>query len=233
MVVHLIWNTKVDNEIQISIIIMMYYFSEDTLKIVLSLAVGALIGLEREYRSKAAGFRTITLISIGSTLFTIVSIKLGFPGNSDRIAANIITGIGFIGAGVVFKDAITITGLTTATAIWATAALGMAVGAGHYKVAGEGLLAVLIILSLFEYVQNWIDKIHQKRSYKIVFDKHTMTIKDIDAALVQMSLRYIKRKEMRINNEFIYFYDVYGSDIKLEKFSSFLLNEAPVKSFEC
>ena len=212
---------------------MIYNFSEDTLKIILSLVLGALIGLEREYRSKAAGFRTITLISIGSTLFTIVSIKLGGAANADRVAANIITGIGFIGAGVVFKDALTITGLTTATAIWATAALGMAVGAGDYKVAGEGLLAVLVVLSLFEYVQNWIDSIHQKRAYKIIFDKHTMQIDDIDKAIAEMNLRFTKRKEMRINNELIYFYDVYGSSINLDKFNSFLLNDAPVKSFEC
>lgn len=212
---------------------MMYDFSEDTLKIILSLVLGALIGLEREYRSKAAGFRTMTLISIGSTLFTIVSIKLGGPANADRVAANIITGIGFIGAGVVFKDAITITGLTTATAIWATAALGMAVGSGDYKVAGEGLVAVLIVLSLFEYVQNWIDSIHQKRSYKIIFDKHTMQIADIDKALLQINLRFVKRREMRTNNELICFYDVYGSSDKLEKFNSFLLNDVPVKSFEC
>jgi putative Mg2+ transporter-C (MgtC) family protein len=211
----------------------MYSFSEDTLKIILSLVLGALIGLEREYRSKAAGFRTITLISIGSTLFTIVSIKLGGVNNADRVAANIITGIGFIGAGVVFKDALNITGLTTATAIWATAALGMAIGAGDYKVAAEGLVAVLIVLSLFEYVQNWIDSIHQKRAYKIVFDKNAIESSAIEKELVVMGLRFVKRKEMKVSSELICFYDIYGSSVNIEKFNSFLLNEGHVKSFEC
>src|ERR1019366_2719820 len=147
----------------------MYPFSEDTLKIVLSIIVGAIIGVEREYRSKAAGFRTITLISIGSTLFTIVSIKLGSPNSPDRVAANIITGIGFLGAGVVFKDGFSVTGLTTATAIWVTAALGMTIGTGDYKMAAEGLVLVLVVLSMFEYIQNLIDRLHRKRVYKIIF----------------------------------------------------------------
>jgi len=208
-------------------------FSEDTLKIALSLVIGAVIGMEREYRSKAAGFRTITLISIGSTLFTIVSMKLGGPVNGDRIAANIITGIGFIGAGVVFKDAFTITGLTTATAIWVTAALGMAVGAGDYKIAAEGMVLVLIVLLVFEYIQDKIDQFHQKRSYKITFNANSIQIGNIEKTLGEMSLRFAKRKEMKAENEVIYIYDVYGSSDKLDNFNSFLLNFSAVKSFEC
>ena len=105
---------------------------EVALKLLTAVLVGGLIGIEREYSSKAAGFRSITLICIGSTLFTILSQHLGSNGNADRIAANIITGIGFIGAGVVFKDGFSVTGITTASSIWATAALGMAIGSGDY-----------------------------------------------------------------------------------------------------
>lgn len=206
---------------------------EDSLKIIFSLLLGAIIGLEREYRSKAAGFRTITLISIGSTLFTVVSIKLGAPDNADRIASCIITGIGFIGAGVVFKDGFSISGLTTASAIWATAALGMAVGIGDYKLAAEGLIAVLIVLSLFEYIQNWIDHFHQKRTYKVLFLKNTMHSSDIDKALLEIKLSFSKRKEMKADNEIICFYDVYGSTVKQEKFSHYLISHSFIKSFEC
>lgn len=169
-------------------------FSEDSLKLLLSLIMGSLIGIEREYRSKAAGFRTITLISLGSTLFTIVSIKLGGVNNADRIAANIITGIGFLGAGVVFRDAFTTTGLTTATSIWATAALGMVIGSGDYMLAAEGLGLVLIVLSLFEYVQAWIDNYHQKRSYKIIVNSAEERKGEMEAASKELNLRLKKER---------------------------------------
>ena len=140
-------------------------YPDDVIKLILAVVVGGLIGLEREYSSKAAGFRSIVLICIGSTLFTVISQHLGGTANGDRIAANIITGIGFIGAGVVFKDGVSITGITTASSIWATAALGMAIGGGHYILAFEGLVLVIIVLSLFEFLERQVDRWHQVRSY--------------------------------------------------------------------
>ena len=103
----------------------------DILCVVLSVICGSAIGFEREYRNKTAGFRTIILICLGSTIFTMVSTRAG-NGSDDRIAANIITGIGFIGAGVIFKDNVSITGLTTAAVIWIAAAIGMVIGVGDY-----------------------------------------------------------------------------------------------------
>ena len=100
-------------------------------RIVAALVIGGIIGGEREYRSKAAGFRTMTLICLGSTIFTILSLKLGANTSPDRIASNIITGIGFIGAGVIFKDGITISGLTTATSIWGHRRAGNGGGSGE------------------------------------------------------------------------------------------------------
>ena len=104
--------------------------NEYVIKIFASTIVGFLIGAEREYRSKSAGLRTFTLISLGSTIFTILSIKMGMDNSHDRIAANIVTGIGFIGAGVIFKQEDRVNGLTTAAIIWVTSSLGMAIGYG-------------------------------------------------------------------------------------------------------
>ncbi|MGS0014437.1 MgtC/SapB family protein, partial [Escherichia coli] len=95
---------------------------------------GLLIGVEREYKNKAAGLRTLMLVTTGSCIFTIISMQIGIA-NPDRLAANIVTGIGFLGAGAIFKDENRVSGLTTATTIWICAALGMAVGAGLIKVA--------------------------------------------------------------------------------------------------
>jgi len=209
-------------------------FSEDILKLVLSMIIGSLVGLEREFSSKAAGFRTIILISMGSTLFTIVSVKLGGVANGDRIAANIITGIGFIGAGVVFKDGFSVTGLTTAASIWVTAALGMTIGSGDYLTGAGGLVLVLIVLRLFEYLQNVIDNLHQRRTYKVVLTKDTIGhYADIEQTLQQMKLRHIKLREYKSSEDRIAFYDVYGSRQQLNAFNDFLLLLPTVKAFEC
>src|SRR5690242_15513119 len=98
------------------------------LKVLIALLVGGLLGLEREYRHKAAGMRTLTLICLGSTLFTMLSAELGYPSSPDRVASNILTGVGFIGAGVIFKGDYTIDGITTAATIWIASALGIAIG---------------------------------------------------------------------------------------------------------
>ena len=106
---------------------------QDIIAMVVSIICGGAIGFEREYKSKSAGLRTIMLISLGSTIFTIVS-RHG-AGTDDRISANIITGIGFIGAGVIFKDKISVRGLTTAAVIWTSAAIGMTTGIGYHALA--------------------------------------------------------------------------------------------------
>ncbi|HSH66426.1 MAG TPA: MgtC/SapB family protein [Bacteroidia bacterium] len=103
---------------------------EETIQLLIAILIGGIIGIEREYSNKSAGFRTMILICVGATLFTILSEKISTT-NDDRIAANIITGIGFIGAGVVFKEGFTVTGLTTAASIWVTAALGSASAGSH------------------------------------------------------------------------------------------------------
>src|ERR1043165_5116362 len=128
-------------------------------RLLISFAIGTAIGLEREYRSKAAGLRTMIMICLGSTIFTEISIHLG-ANNPDRLAANIVTGIGFLGGGVIFKDGLSITGITTATTIWISAALGMAVGAGEYFVAIVGSGVVLIVLKIMEKGQLFIERWH-------------------------------------------------------------------------
>lgn len=208
-------------------------YPDDVIKLMLAVVVGGLIGLEREYSSKAAGFRSIVLICIGSTLFTVLSQHLGGTANGDRIAANIITGIGFIGAGVVFKDGVSITGITTASSIWATAALGMAIGGGHYILAFEGLVLVIIVLSLFEFLERQVDRWHQVRSYRIVVNGDNDFSIELEARLAELSLNFEKKRRMKSDNSRVYTYDVSGKRDRIEQFSSFLMNDSSVQSFEC
>ncbi|MEK7083835.1 MAG: MgtC/SapB family protein, partial [Patescibacteria group bacterium] len=100
--------------------------------LLLALLLGALIGWQREHIGKAAGLRTYALVSFGSALFTILSMQAIGDADPGRVAAQILTGIGFIGAGVIIHKHDNVEGLTTAAGLWATSAVGMAVGAGWY-----------------------------------------------------------------------------------------------------
>lgn len=126
------------------------------LQVIYSIILGFLIGLEREASGKDIGIRTSSLISLGSTLFCLISSALT-QGDPTRIVGQIITGVGFIGAGLIFRSENNIHGLTTATTIWCTAAVGALVGMGLNQIAFVGMLAVLIINKLFIHL-----KIHDK-----------------------------------------------------------------------
>ncbi len=143
-----------------------YVIQNDLVLIFISVVLGLLIGTEREYRNKSAGLRTFILVCFGSCLFTVLSLKIGIA-NPDRLAANIITGIGFLGAGVIFKGDNKIEGITTATTIWATASIGMAIGSGYVYLSLLGTVLILLILSSLTYFEKFIDKKHKIREYKI------------------------------------------------------------------
>ena len=105
--------------------------TEDLLKILGSFVAGAMLGFERESHNKPAGLRTLILITVGSAIFTILSISLQ-NSTYDRIASNIVTGVGFVGGGVIFREGTNLKGITTAATIWVAAAIGMAIGFGNY-----------------------------------------------------------------------------------------------------
>ncbi len=120
-------------------------------QLILSAALGALIGLERELAGKDASLRTFMIISLGSCLFTVCSVLIATTSQSDpgRIAAQVVTGIGFLGAGAIFKSNFGIEGLTTAALIWLTAGIGMLCGLGHYQLSiGAAIIAIGFMLLL-------------------------------------------------------------------------------------
>lgn len=129
-------------------------------RLLLAAGLSAALGLEREYHQKPAGLRTNILIGIGSALFTILSLRFGQPnlGSTDRIAAQILTGIGFLGAGAILRST-HIHGLTTAATIWVNAAIGMSVGVGMTSVAVGTTTITLVVLvgltPLEAFFQRW------------------------------------------------------------------------------
>lgn len=122
-------------------------------RLLLAALLGLILGLEREYIGKPAGMRTYALVSLGSALFTIIS-EFGFNDTAgagfdpSRVAAQIVTGIGFLGAGVIVLQGIKLRGVTTASGIWVSAAIGMAVGTGLYLIALTGTLIGVILTAL-------------------------------------------------------------------------------------
>ena len=124
---------------------------EAGLRLFYAAILGAMIGFQRERYNKPAGLRTHILICMGAALFTVVSV-LGFSGTVDpsRVAAGIVTGIGFIGAGVIFRGikGDKVVGITTAASVWITAAIGIAAGVGMYIIAGAVTIITFIVLML-------------------------------------------------------------------------------------
>jgi putative Mg2+ transporter-C (MgtC) family protein len=121
---------------------------EHILRLVIAIIIGGLVGIEREAYHKPAGVRTHMLVCLGATLFTIVSIVISPQGEFIRIAAGIVTGIGFLGAGTIFKTKDTIKGLTTAASLWAVAGIGLAIGAGLYVITVAAAILVILVLQL-------------------------------------------------------------------------------------
>ena len=118
--------------------------SELILRLVISVLLGSTVGIEREMHQSSAGMRTHALVALGATIFTIMS--LTFLNDPTRIAAGIVAGIGFIGAGAIFRSENKVTGLTTAANLWVVAAIGMAVGIGYYTAAVAAAIIIIVIL---------------------------------------------------------------------------------------
>ena len=122
-------------------------YTEVLLRLVLAVLAGGLIGLEREVVHKPAGVRTHMLVCLGSALFVLVTLET-LPNEAARIIAGIATGIGFLGAGTIFKAKDEVHGLTTAASVWAVAAVGLAIGFGFYLMTAIAVILILIILQL-------------------------------------------------------------------------------------
>jgi putative Mg2+ transporter-C (MgtC) family protein len=163
--------------------------NEDLLRIVLALLAGGLIGIEREFRDKAAGFRTMIFICAGSALYTIVSLRVGASTSPDRIASGIVTGVGFIGAGVILRESGRILGLTTAASIWLTAAIGITVGAGYYTLAAGVEIVALVVLWVFPIIDGVIDSKRDDRTYEITCRYDMATVKRLEQRVSAHGLR--------------------------------------------
>ncbi len=142
------------------------YEVEILVHLLVATVAGGLIGLERSFHGRPAGFRTHTLVCVASSLLMLVTIHSGrwFPGESlqrtqldpTRMAQGIMTGIGFLGAGVIFREGLTVRGLTTAASIWVTAAIGILAGIGFYFPVAVATTLTLGVLTVFRQIEAWM-----------------------------------------------------------------------------
>jgi len=130
------------------------------LRLLVAAGLGAAIGLEREYRQKPAGLRTNILIAVGSALFTVLSliVPTHSGGTADRIAAQIVTGIGFLGGGAILRQRSTVHGMTTAATIWVNAAIGMAAGLGQLSLAAVATALTLVVLAVLPPIEDYFER---------------------------------------------------------------------------
>jgi putative Mg2+ transporter-C (MgtC) family protein len=126
-----------------------------SMRILIAGLLGAAIGVEREWRGKEAGLRTNTLIAMGSALFAAMSLTFG--GDPARIAAQVVTGVGFLGAGAIMRTGASVHGLTTAAMIWVNAAIGMAAGSGHVRLAAASTAIVLVAMIALSPLDRWFE----------------------------------------------------------------------------
>ena len=205
---------------------------ENLIRIGMAVLIGGIIGAEREFRDKAAGFRTIILITVGSALFTILSASMDPGFTRTRVAANIVTGIGFLGAGAIVREHGRIGGLTTAATIWLSAALGMGIGAGELVFVALSTLIVIIVLLVFPRLELWIDHIRESRTYKIIVTTANVEKLDqINTALTAHELTVYEHHQSKSGNTIVGTWSTIGSPKNHEQFALLMVKDSDIEDF--
>jgi putative Mg2+ transporter-C (MgtC) family protein len=205
--------------------------TDAVLRLGLAMLLGGLIGIEREFRDKAAGFRTVMFICLGAALFTIVSI--GFHPDSDpaRITAQIVTGVGFLGAGAILRDRGRVIGLTTAAIIWLAAAIGMAAGAGQYVLSAAAAGLVLLVLWLFPVLEGWISNIREVRVYEVLCADNVRAHAQVEKLIAGCGMAVHGDRQSRRGGHVICSWQVQGTPASHRKLVDSLIASKAVEEF--
>ena len=200
------------------------------IKLLLSVLVGALVGAEREIRT-GTGLRTLTLICLGSTLFTIYSDFFAIDqGDPRRIAAAVVTGVGFLGAGMIMRHQGGVYGLTTAATVWLVAALGMGIGLEEYVLVAVATLLVLIVLwaiPIFQYLTH----ARQTLTYEVLIPQHEPKYDDLFALMKKNDLKVSNSTMSKSEAGIDYVWRAYGKPADHEAAMLLLMAQEDVKEF--
>lgn len=202
--------------------------AEVTLKLLLAIALGGLIGLERESSHKPAGFRTNILICVGSAMMMILSGLLlhglqSSSGDFTRIAAGVITGMGFIGAGAIIQARGSVVGLTTAATLWVVAGLGLVIGAGYYLVALIFTALIILTLVLFRKVESlYLKKSLYRYTLKTHYSRDTLI--NIKKLALHEGIKFKELSHKREGDHSSIFFSFHSPEEKEQKFNQSLLS---------
>lgn len=204
----------------------------DVYKALMAVAAGLILGLERELKDKAAGLKTITIITLGATLFSIISYKVGGVDRGTNIAAYIVSGVGFLGAGVIFKDGFTVSGLTTAGIIWIAAAIGTSIGFGEFYMAIIFLVACLLVILVTPLINKLFVSRKQTRQLQIEIDRNNIGIKETIFKTLQQQNIGIEEKKIELKqNSLIISIELILKDGHAEWLQHYLLQNNNILSF--
>lgn len=204
----------------------------DLYKALLAVAAGVILGLERELKDKVAGLKTITIICLGATLFGILSYKVGGESNPTHIAAYVVSGVGFLGAGAIFKDGFSISGLTTAGIIWLAAAVGLAIGFGEFYLAGTFMAGTLIIIFITPFINKLFRSKKLTRQIKLTILKDHIGQKDDLIRGLSKGVFFAEEKKITLaDNEVELLIEVVLADEKIKWVQNYLLENKVIKSF--
>jgi uncharacterized membrane protein YhiD involved in acid resistance len=179
------------------------------IRLALALAFGALIGVEREWRQKNAGLKTMILVALGAATFAMLSDTFGADNhNPGQIAAAVVGGIGFLGAGVIMHRGPTVQGVTTAATLWVTASVGVAAGLGQYRLASVLTAGILIVQVVMRRVENKIFRARQGKlpgRFELRIDCESETLTDVKAILARHEELFALRRSIQRGAEHLTF----------------------------
>ncbi|MBR3899214.1 MAG: MgtC/SapB family protein [Elusimicrobiaceae bacterium] len=172
-------------------------------KIVLSLVLGGVMGLERQYNDKPAGYATNSIICVGATLFTILSLYMAqMGGDPGRIAAQIVSGVGFLGAGAILREGNKVSGLTTAAAVWLVAAIGMAVGFGQYLLAAGACGIVLLMQLGVRRTLGLVEKLRRYDTFYLTCQPQWKVVDQIRKTIEDQNVQILKQEVSKHDGHF-------------------------------
>jgi putative Mg2+ transporter-C (MgtC) family protein len=168
---------------------------EIILKLLLAAVLGAMIGLEREISHKQSGLKANVLMAVGTTLMTVLAVKLGKPQNVDFVQSpmlgHIVTALGIIGAAIIVRERFTFHGLTSAATIWTVGAIGITIGAGHYLAAFGVAIFLILVLTGLKALSSVLEKQGKLYAYVIAAEDRASILLDIKKIIIELGLKYI------------------------------------------
>ena len=171
---------------------------ESFLGIFAAAGLGSLVGLEREVSGQIAGLRTHMILAVGAALAAILSISYSqflsspdLPSDPARIVAQVVSGVGFLGAGAILRMGFTVKGITTASSLWTTAIIGIACGSGYFELAAVTTVTVLIILTLINKIEKAFLTTYRTHTFKVVLDDRPGIVNDVRSMLEKRNVRLV------------------------------------------